>query len=771
MANWREMMLMMQMVRMKGVTLAGFLYRNLKGYRFWVGCALFLTMVQVGADLLYAFPLKIILDKLVSHRNPPWVGGLLDFFDRFGTAAGLRPGETHTQVSVILFALLLLAGITALSLVTTYIQNSIASVVGKNLTARLRKQLFEQLQRLSLDWHNRQKKGDIVQRIIGDIAGIERLVTDGLIEAVTGIFTIIGIVIVVFLISYQFTLLFIVIVPALFAIVFAYTKSITQAIKRAVRAAGEVANVATEDVAAIALIKGFTLEERESMRFTRYVWQDREATVQAGELQAQITPVVTGLVALGTIIILGVGAYVAAGNTFTFWFLTIPRDTLTIGALTVFLTYLSKLYQPMRSVARLTNVGINAATGAERIQEVFDQAPEINDPLVPYTGPTRLRGEITFQQVSFAYSPERPVLRGIDLHIPAGRKIGLVGLSGGGKTTLTKLIPRFYETQQGAVLIDGVDIRQYPLNMLRQNISLVLQESILFEGTIRENIALGRPDASDEEIMQAARQAAIHETIMELPDGYETRVREGGMNFSGGQRQRLAIARAILRDAPILILDEPTASLDVEAEVQVTRAIDQLVTNRTVLLISHRLSTLGNVDEIIVLAEGRIAERGSFEELKRSGGIFASFLREQNRYMVERDGAQSLMRPAQMERWEMRPTSDGEVTVRLRKRPQPVRQARMLIEVDGKKAGERELDNSKPILTIGRLMNNDIVIASPTVSRLHARLRRQGGGWLIEDAESLNGLLYQGERIELLPLSNGDQVKLAPKVILHYVEV
>ncbi len=418
----------------------------------------------------------------------------------------------------------------------------------------------------------------------------------------------------------------------------------------------------------------------------------------------------------------------------------------------------------------MANLGANAFTGAERIQEVFDQAPELLQPGAPYTGPTRLKGEITFENVVFGYTPERPVLKGINLHIPAGRKIGVVGLSGGGKTTLIKLIPRFYDTQQGAIIIDDLDNRYYPLTMLRQNISLVLQESILFEGTIRDNIALGQPGASDEEIVAAAKKAYIHDMIMSLPDGYNTLVREQGTNFSGGQRQRLAIARAILRDAPILILDEPTASLDVEAETQITRALDELVVNRTVLLISHRLSTLGNVDEIIVLKDGLIAERGTFQELKNLGGLFSGFLEEQNRYNVDRAGTQSIMRPT-----EMRIGSYEEPTV-VKERMQQMQQmqrvvtparARLAIEVDGKVIGEHQLDG-KPTLTIGRLPMNDITVPVPSVSRMHARLRLKDGMWLIEDTQSLNGLIYKGERIEQLPLMNGDRITLAPRAVIHY---
>lgn len=773
MAAWRKknmMMMSMRMMRSTTSSFASFLFRNLEGQRLWVVIAAILTIVQVGSDLALAFPLKIILDKVVSHTSPaiPFTGDILSFFDQFGNTKNLQPGEVHTQLGIILFSLCLLVIFSFINALTTYIQNSIASVVGKNLTAQLRKKLFDQLQRLTLDWHDRQKKGDIVQRIIGDVAGIERLITDGLIEFVSGVLTVIGITIIILLIRVQFTLSFVVVVPVLFLIVYAYLNRISSAVRKAVMAAAEVSNVATEDVAAISLIKGFMIEDRESMRFTRYVSQGRDNSVSAGELQAQITPVVTFLISLATAVIIGVGIYVATGNTFSFWFFSIPANAITIGTLTVFLSYLSKLYTPIRSVSRLANLGITAATGAERIQEVFDQAPEVTDGPTVYDGPTRLKGDLYCQNVVFGYVPERPVLKGIDLAIPAGSKIGIVGLSGGGKTTLIKLFPRFYEVQQGSVMIDGLDNRLYPLNILRQNISLVLQDSILFEGTLRENIALGRPDATDEEIMEAAKKAYIHNTIMMLPDGYNTRVREQGANFSGGQRQRIAIARAILRDAPILILDEPTASLDVEAEVEVTRALDRLVIDRTVLVISHRLSTLGNVDEIIVLKDGCIAERGAFQELKRKGGLFSGFLAEQNRYNLDRAQSESIIRPTKGS-WQ----EDGsDVTViRQLPRSEPARgaqQTRLSVEIDGKVVDKYQLDKSKPMMTIGRLEVNDIVVPSRSVSRMHARLRLNGDIWLIEDTESLNGLMYHGDRVDQCMLTNGDRILLAPKVALRY---
>lgn len=795
-----------------------FLWRNLKGYRYMVFTAMLMTIAQVGANILLAFPLKFILDKLVNHKDPtfPGIGSFLGFFDQFGTKAGLHPGEVHTQLGVIIFSCTMLIVLGVVSAILSFIELFLASYVAQHLSARLRKQLFTHLERLSLDWHGKQKKGDLVQRVTGNITDIEKLVTDGLVDLIAGALTIIGVIIVMILNNWQFTVLSIVILPALIVVVLTYTFGIKSASKKASKAAGQVANVATEDVGAITVLKAFTLEERESIRFTKYVDKNRKAGLRAGGLQAQFTPFVGILVAVGTAIIIGVGSFVAGGNNFTFWFLTIPASTVTFGTLTVFLSYLGQFYQPIRDLSKLTNLGTNAASGAERIQEVLDAAPEITDNSAPYYGPTKLKGDILYENVIFGYSKDRPILKGINLHIAAGKKVALVGLSGGGKTTLVKLIPRFYEIQEGSVRLDGADNRMYPLAVLRQNVSMVLQDSVLFEGTIRENIEIGRPSATDEEIIDAAKKAQIHDTIMKMPDGYATEVREQGKNFSGGQRQRLAIARAILRDAPILVLDEPTASLDVEAEAEVMHALDKLVVGRTVLMISHRLSTLGNVDEIIVLKDGRIAEQGTFRELKKKGGIFANLLEEQNRYNVDRAGDKSILRSAFAELPPMpvaygqrqvppptpvmRPTQpaylqQGPVPVaqpvqgypynngpqgqhgqQVPRGPQvpqtPVvannvsQQARILIEMDGKIIGERELN--KPVLSVGRLSGNDVQVPSQRVSRLHAKIRWENSAWVIEDADSVNGLIYQGNRVDRLVLNDGDRISIAPTAALHF---
>lgn len=769
--------------------LFSFLFKNLRGYRFLVVLVMIAAVLQVVVAQGLLFASKFMLDKVTAHKDPA-VGPLdsiITFFDQFGSKAGLHHGEVHTVAGVLIFSALALIILGLATGLLSYFQQFAASQIAQNLSARLRKQLFSHLERLSLDWHGKQKKGDIVQRVTGDISNIEKLVTDGLVDLLGGILTLVSAIIVMLSLSVPFTELSIIIVPALFVVVFSYTRGIKAASKKAAKAAGEVANVAVEDVGAITVLKAFTLEEREALRFNKYAEKTRKAGMRAGGLQAQFTPLVTFLVAVGTAVITGVGYYVSVGYSFHLLFLTIPKFTITVGTVAVFIGNVNNLFQPMKDLSKLTNVATNAAAGAERIQEVLDEAPEVVDQAGAYYGPQKLRGEIEFDNVTFSYTPDHPILKGINLHIPAGKKVALVGLSGGGKTTLVKLIPRFYEIQGGSVRLDGVDNRMYPLRILRQNVSMVLQESVLFEGTIRENIEIGRPGASEAEIIDAAKKANIHDVIVNRLGGYDRVLREQGRDLSGGQRQRMAIARAILRDAPILILDEPTASLDVESEAEVMHALDKLVVGRTVLMISHRLSTLGNVDEIIVLKEGRIVEQGTFKELKRKGGVFASLLEEQNRYNVEREGEKSILRSAFVEipklrEREMRervivaPANNPAYPVQRMEQRQaiparpilPDKPARIVVELDGRIIKEYALNKDKPVVTIGRLSGNDVQIPNQRVSRLHAKIRLENGTWIIEDADSVNGLVYQGTRIERLPLSNGDRVYVAPNAALIY---
>jgi ABC-type multidrug transport system fused ATPase/permease subunit len=617
-----------------------FLHANLRGQRLRVTVAILMTFGLVATDILSAFPLKFILDKVAHHQDPaiPFGAAILTPFDRFGGDDELTATEMHTQLGVIAFAGAMFLALSLLNALMTHLQLRIAASAAQDLGRHLRTRVFAHLERLPLDWHGRQRTGDLVQRITGNVADIEKLVTDGLVDLLSGVLTLVGIVVVMALLSWQFTVVSMVIAPPLFIIVVRYTLAIKAAAKRTSKAAGHVAEAASEDLSAIAEVKGFALEEREEANFASLADRQRRAGAHGGRLQAEFSPIVLVLLAIGNATLITIGGWIAAGHGHRFGIgvLTVPEGAVTVGSLTVYLAYSKLLYQPMKNLSKLMNLTSSAASGAERLQEILDEIPEMIEPVRTYRGGERLRGEVTFRNVVFGYEGTQQVLKGVDLHVAAGRRVALVGLSGSGKTTLVKLIPRFFEAWAGEVLVDGVDVEDYPLDVLRDNISLVLQESVLFEGTVRENIALGRPHASDEEVAGAARKAHIHDTIMALPGGYDAHVREGGKNFSGGQRQRLAIARAILRDAPILILDEPTASLDVEAEAEVMRALQTLVRGRTVLMISHRLSTLGNVDEIVVLDQGRIVEQGSYSALRTAGGVFARMLEEQNRFNAER---------------------------------------------------------------------------------------------------------------------------------------
>jgi ABC-type multidrug transport system fused ATPase/permease subunit len=821
--------------------LFNFLYRNLRGYRVLVALAIIVTITQVGCDIMAAFPLKFIPSKINNPGSDPactfpFLEPVLSVFDTPLLDPSLRPLPTdppgtvvtppqsqcpvstsnpnaaahpqftaHSVIGVIVFSVLMLIMFAMASAALVYLDLYLAAYIAQNLSARLRNHLFEHLQRLSLDWHGKQKKGDLVQRVTGNIADIEKLVTDGLVDLLAGTLTLVGVATIMLFISWQYTVISLAIAPGLFLIVLNYTRGIRAAAKKATKAGAQVADVANEDINALTVIKVFTREDREAIRFGKRVDEHRSEGLRASTLQAQFTPVVGITLAFGTAIVLGVGGYVAAGNEFNLGAFVIPAAGVDIGTLVLFITYLKLLYQPMRDLSKLTNLASTASSGAERIQEVLDQAPEVVDAQGPYNGPVRLRGDITFENVFFGYSAERPVLKGISLHIPVGRKVALVGLSGGGKTTLVKLIPRFYEIQHGSVKIDGYDNRLYPLKVLRNNVSMVLQDSVLFEGTIRENIEIGRPGARMDEIIDAARKANIHDSIVTMLGGYDRVLREQGKDLSGGQRQRMAIARAILRDAPILILDEPTAALDVESESEVMHALDKLIVGRTVLMISHRLSTLGNVDEIIVLKDGIVIEQGSFKDLKRQGGVFAGLLEEQNRYNIEKvsAGEKSIIRsayavppdavgydqrqgapvgaypnrpampvgaaPVSMPGTPYAPGVGGRQAAPARGQAAPAKtpqKARVMVELDGKVVGERPLD--KPVLTVGRLSGNDVQVANQRVSRLHAKIREENGAWVIEDAESVNGLVYKGNRIERHILNDGDRIYIAPAAVLQY---
>jgi len=396
----------------------------------------------------------------------------------------------------------------------------------------------------------------------------------------------------------------------LFALVYTYTRRIKKAAREVRKKEGEIVSIIQEVLSSIRVVKAYAREEYEQTRLEEQSLESVEIALHARSLKARLAPLVAILVAVGTSMVLWFGARMVLDGS------------LSAGALIVFILYLNKMYKPMQELSKMTDSWSKAEVGYERIREVLDTAGEVQEVPGARTAP-RLKGAIEFDQVNFSYTRESPVLRDVSFRIEPGQVAALVGPTGAGKTTIISLIPRFYDPTSGVVRIDGSDVRRFRTESLRQQMSFVLQETLLFHAPVWNNIAYGKPGASRAEILRAAELANAHEFIEKMPQGYDTLIGERGVTLSGGQRQRVAIARAIIRDTPILILDEPSTGLDAGAEKLVFEALDRLMEGRTSIVIAHRLSTIRRAGVIFVVKDGTISERGKHDELVKAGGLYA----------------------------------------------------------------------------------------------------------------------------------------------------
>jgi subfamily B ATP-binding cassette protein MsbA len=522
---------------------------------------------------------------------------------------GASRTQPHIQLDV------LMAGLVALYLVfgvVSYWRSYLAGLAGHRLIFDLQGDLYQHVQRMSLSFFDRQRIGAVVARMTSDIASAQNFVGAAFVNTAMDLASIVAILVVLAVAHWKLALVAVVVLPCYAVISHRLTRLIKRQSRRIHDQLEEISGELHEQMGAIATIQSFTQEEAEAREFERHSRRYLHSVLESVRLQSVALGVTGFLTALGPVLVLWFGAHeVLAGR-------------LTVGTLMAFYGYLGLLYQPVQRLAELNLVVSNSRAAMDRIFEVFDTYPEVRErPAATQLG--RARGELAFEAVSFRYDGESPVLHGVDLRIPAGTTVALVGPSGAGKSTLVKLLPRFYDVTTGRVTIDGADIRDFTLKSLRRNIGIVAQEPLLLSGSIAENLRYGRPDATDAEVRDAARLAFATEFIERFPDGYETEIGERGLRLSGGEKQRLAIARAFLKDAPVLILDEPTSALDPESEALIKQALTELLRGRTALIIAHRLSTIEHAGEVVVLDRGRVVERGPHRQLLEQNGLYRRY--------------------------------------------------------------------------------------------------------------------------------------------------
>jgi subfamily B ATP-binding cassette protein MsbA len=554
-------------------------------------------LVASAASLLEPFPLKVIFDHVIDSKPmPAWLAGL-----------PLVGGDRFALLNAAALAVIAIAAVGAVS---TFTEKYLSTTVGQRVMHDLRHVLYHHVQRLSLSFFERRQTGDMVVRLTSDIDAAQAFISSVLLGMMFDALTLLGMLGIMVYLDWQFTLVALSVAPVLFAVVYRLTRRIKTATREVKRKESELASVVQESISSMRVVKAFGREHYEELRLDKESLESVDAALRARSMKARLLPLVDIIVAVGTSLVLLTGVrLVLAGR-------------LTSGSLLVFVLYLGKMYKPMKDLSKMTDTVSRAIVSFERIGELMDTASQVRDLPGARSAPA-FRGRIEFLDVKFGYSPDRLVLKGISLAIEPGEAIALVGPTGGGKSTLLGLIPRFYDTLGGSVRIDDCDVRDYTLRSLRDQISFVLQESVLFRGPVWQNIAYGRPEATRDEIVRAATLANAHEFIEQMPEGYDTMVGERGDTLSGGQRQRIAIARAIIRNTPILLLDEPSAALDPESEERVFDALGRLTAGKTSITIAHRLSTARRADRIFVLDDGVIVESGTHRELLARGGTYS----------------------------------------------------------------------------------------------------------------------------------------------------
>jgi subfamily B ATP-binding cassette protein MsbA len=575
-------------------------------YRGTLFIILIAMLAQTAMSVAGPWPLKIILDNVVgTHKLSPEMTHLL---------GPLLRGESKMKIAEA--AAIAAVVIALIGAAMSYIANYFTTSVGQWVANDLRIKTYHHLQQLSLQYYDTHETGTLLSTVTADVQTIQGFASSATLGIIVDMFTIVAMLLVMLWLNWDFTLIAVAITPFMLLLVSRFKKTVKKATHEVRKEQSKIVEVVEQGLQSIRVTKAFGRQELAETRLAEVSRATVNASLKARRIKAMLSPIVAVTVSLCTAIVLYRGSSL------------ILAGLMTAGGLTVFLSYLSKFFKPVQDLATMTNTIAQAAVGVDRIRAILDAdtvIPQRPDALDPQT----LKGEIEFQNVAFSYNDEAKVLTDVSFSIKAGQMVGVVGPTGCGKSTIVSLIPRFYDPTAGSVKIDGVDLRDYKFLPLRDQIGYVLQETILFAGTVRENIAYGRKDVTEAQILEAAKLANADEFVQRMPHGYDTLVGERGDTLSGGQRQRIGIARAIVRNNPILILDEPTAALDTESEQLVMEALERLMKGRTVITIAHRLSTIRDADKIVVLKGGVVAEEGTHNELLARNGVYAELYKIQ----------------------------------------------------------------------------------------------------------------------------------------------